>query len=304
MRKLQYFFSALLGLFLATGIPSCQTAAKNSSDGKLLQFNFEKEKEYDYEMLSDMEMKISGQGTVLTSAINRYSMRMTGMDNGVRDIDVTYKRVVQKSDFAGMEQGFDTDKPGAGVEEGDPMAMFSKIVGKKFSIKVDAKGDVVSVSGLDKIYKDLIDSSELSDEQKKQVAGMREKMGDLAMKGMFGPIFGYFPNKEVKEGDSWEKNFVSVSFFGPGNCTSQYTVKKIEGDLITLGVETKERPMISAIGAVKNENSQITTQNGTMVVDSKNGLVMTVDLNSDMIIKVQGQDNKSTGKNRIRGTIR
>ena len=133
---------------------------------------------------------------------------------------------------------------------------------------------------------------------------MREKMNDKAMKGMFTPIFGYFPNKEVKEGDSWEKNFVATSFFGPTNCNSKYTVKKIEGDLITLEVETNEKPMISAIGAVKKVIQPVQLLKPvSWSLTAGSGLLVTVRILEleTSIITVQGIDNKIKGKKSYEG---
>ncbi len=235
MRKLQYFFSGLLGLLLATGIPSCQTAAKNASDDKLLQFTFEKGKEYGYELVSETEVEIPGQGFMTTSFVNSYTMKMTRLENTIHHIDVTYKRMANTTNIAGQESGFDNEKPGTGNGTENPWAMYVNMIGKKFSITVDAEGKVLSVSGFEKLLKDMIDSPAMDEEQKGKANSMREKMSDVAMAGLFGPIFGLYPNKEVRQGDSWEKNFVTTSFFGPSNCNSKYRVKMIVGDFFTLG---------------------------------------------------------------------
>ncbi len=62
--------------------------------------------------------------------------------------------------------------------------------------------------------------------------------------------------------------------------------------------------MISAIGAVKKGDSESSTQTGTMIVNSRTGLLVSSDMDVNTIITVQGRENKTKGKNRIRGMMK
>ena len=82
-----------------------------------------------------------------------------------------------------------------------------------------------------------------------------------------------------------------------GEYNSTYTVKDIEGDLVTLD----EKSTINGSSDKLKMSGDIT---GTLVVDSKTGLVVNADTEMIITTNVEGQSMKIKGKTRIKGKAR
>lgn len=299
--KKQISFLAILALIVGmAGIQSCKSSSK-ASTSKMLKFNLEKGKGYDYEMIWDMDSKAAGQESNI-SITGLYSMNVTAVEGNVRDVTTSYKSLRMNMKMMGMTFDIDSDKP---VDNGDadvtknPLGMMNKviagIIGKKFIIKVDDEGKVLEVQGFEKILTDMVDSMGIQGDVKAQVeASLKDQFSNQSIKDQFAQVFTIFPNKEVKVGDSWEKSF-STGGKMAGTYTTKYTVKSIEGDHVTLATDTK----ISSAG---DEGGLAGTQTGNMIVDSKTGLMVNAEFQQDMKMKTQGITVDITGKGKIKGT--
>lgn len=292
----------LLGVALiATGIfllPSCQSSKTSSGSGKVLKFNLEKGKGYDYEMVWDMDMKVAGQTSAVT-VDGQYSMNIVDENAGVKTVATTYKSIRMAMNVMGMEIEMDTDKP---VDEdtdveSNPMGAMNKVmkglVNKPFMVKVDEEGNVLEITGVDKIVESMLDSLGIEPERKEMVkASMKEQFSDESMKDNFAELFTVFPNKEVKVGDSWKKTY-SKGGKTAATFNTTYTVKEIDGDHVTLKAESK----ISG----KEEMEVEGTQTGNIIIDSKTGLMINAEYEQNMSITTQGQKITMIGKGRIKG---
>ena len=291
----------LLVMFSVAGIVSMQScqSTKSSTASKMLKFNFEKGKGYDYDMVWDLDTKVAGQVSKI-SIDGSYSMRITEDDGTVKSVSTSYKSLKMKMEVGGMNFEIDSDKAaGAGSDmEKDPMGamgkIFSSLVNKPFIIKVDAEGKVLEVSGFEKIINDMIDSLPGDESVKEQArASMKDQFNEQSIKDNFAQVFTIFPNKEVKVGDSWEKSYNTGGKMG-AKFTSNYTVKDIDGDHVTLSTDTK----ISPTGSDSEVEGK---QTGTILVDSKTGLMINASFDQDMKVKSQGTTVDVTGKGKIKG---
>ena len=97
-------------------------------------------------------------------------------------------------------------------------------------------------------------------------------------------------------GDSWDKNTEVPGEMG-GSYKSTYKVTDIEGDMVTLAesttIESRQKDM-DISGTVK----------GTLVVDSRLGLVVTADQDMKMKIGGDGKSIEIKMKNKIKGKAR
>ncbi len=164
-------------------------------------------------------------------------------------------------------------------------------------MKVNSEGSVVDVSGFEKMGASIADSLGLEGEKREQLLQQFDKQfnGD-EIKGQFDRFWGIFPNKDVKVGDSWNKTSV-VKGKMPGTYTSTYTVKDIEGDMVTLEEKTKVDAKEEKIGM----NGDI---EGTLVVDSRYGLVVSADQDMNLKASGGGMSFDLKGKTRTKGTAR
>jgi hypothetical protein len=304
MRKINLLLVIIAMIPGSIIIQSCQTTGKTSSASKMLKFNFEKGKGYDYELTTSIDQKIMGQ-SVQMDMVFYYSMDVTDDDGTMKTINTAIDRFKMKMDAAGMNIDIDTDKPMPGfgkTDDGkDPMKMlnglFGAIKGQKFSMKVDAEGKVQEITGFENMAKTIVDSMSLDEEQsRKMKENFSKQFNGEKMKSQFARMFYIFPDKEVKIGDSWQKKS-DLAGDMPGSYHSTYKVTDIEGDMVTLEENTKvesSREKMNLTGDIK----------GTIVVDSRLGLVVSADQDMKMTMEAAGNNIEIKAKTKIKGKAR
>jgi Family of unknown function (DUF6263) len=299
--KKNFFLTAAIAMTIAMPvIQSCKSS--KSSSTKLLKFNLQKGNGYDYEMVWDMNTKVMGQESKI-SIDGLYSMNIIDDDGHVKSVATIYKNIKMNMQIMGKTIDMDSNnKPtqdtAGNDNEKNPINMMNKVIsgitGKSFIVKVDEEGKVLEVTGFDKIVSDMIDSIGGDKDTKTRVmASMKDQFNNQTIKDQFAQIFTIFPNKEIKVGDSWEKSFTTGGKM-PAKYTTNYTVKEIEGDHVSMTTNT-------TIGSDSGDLEMKGNQTGNIVVDSKTGLMINAEFNQDIEAKMQGMTINLTGKGRIKG---
>ena len=304
MKKIAAILLILISFITILSVESCQTT-KSVSGTKMLKFNFEKGKGYDYEMIINMDQEIMGQKMQMDMS-NYYSMDVTEDDGKIKTINSKFDRFKMKMNGGAMNLEVDTDNPlpeSGEMTEGkkDPFKMINKmfgaIKGQQFTMKVDQEGKILSVEGFENIGKLLADSLDLKVKDRgDMMKQFNEQFNAKSTKSQFERFFYIFPNKDVKVGDSWQKNS-EISGPAGGKYTSTYKVTEIESDMVTLEETTKiesEDEKINLKGDIK----------GTLVIDSKSGLVVSADQDMKMATDVGGMKFEINGKTKIKGKAR
>ncbi len=303
MKKITFFITAVIALAAISSFEACQPA-KSSTASRMLKFNLENGKGYDYEMTISMDQEIMDQPMKMDMT-TYYSMDVRGEDAGARTINASFERFKMKTAVAGMNLDIDTDKPvtdTSGDLKENPMAAINKVFGairgQQFTMKVNAEGKITEVKGFENMAKSMADSLDLTAEERAEM--MKEFDGQFNAGEITKSLerFWYiFPNKEVKVGDSWDK-VTEVGGKMPAKYKSTYKVTEIEGDMVILEetskIEAKEGELISLTGDVT----------GTIVVDSRSGLVVTADQDMRMKASAQGMSFDIRGKSKIKGKAR
>jgi Family of unknown function (DUF6263) len=278
---------------------SCQSA-KNATTSKMLKFNFENGKGYDYEMNVNMDQEIMGQKMKM-DMLTYYSMDVTGDDGSMKTVTTTFERIKMDMNVAGMDISVDSDKKGEPAGDKDPMGIMSKlfgaISGRKFIMKINPEGKVEEVTGVKELATSIADSLGLEGSDREEIISkFNGQFNEQSMKDQFERVLYIFPNKEIKVGDSWEKNTSSGGQLG-GKYASTYTVKEIEGDMVTL--EEKSKISSQEDGATMKGNVV-----GLTVVDSRNGLVVSCDQDMTISVTKDGTTVDLKAKNKIKGKAR
>ena len=304
MKKIAAIILILISFITILSVESCQTT-KSVSGTKMLKFNFEKGKGYDYEMIINMDQEIMGQKMQMDMS-NYYSMDVTEDDGKIKTINSKFDRFKMKMNGGGMNLEVDTDNPlpeSGEMLEGkkDPFKMINKmfgaIKGQQFTMKVDQEGKILSVDGFENIGKLLADSLDLNEKDRgDMMKQFNEQFNAKSTKSQFERFFYIFPNKEVKVGDSWQKNS-EISGPAGGKYASTYKVTEIEGDMVTLEETTK-------MESEDEKNNLKGDIKGTLVVDSKSGLVVSADQDMKMATDVGGMKFEINGKTKIKGKAR
>jgi len=303
MKKIKLLLFASVMIAGIMSIQSCQST-KTTAAAKMLKFNFEKGKGYDYEMISSMDQEIMGQ-EIKMDMTAYYSMDVNEDNGTTKTITSTIDRFKMKMGAMGFNLDIDTDKPmpslGLTDEGKDPMKMmntlFSAIKGQSFTMKVNAEGKVEDVTGFEEMAIKIVDSLGLEEGEKEK---MREQFSKQfngeQIKSQFERAWYIFPNKEVKVGDSWDKSTEVPGEMG-GSYKSTYKVTDIEGDMVTLAEST-------TIVSQEKDMDISGTIKGTLVVDSRLGLVVTADQDMKMKMGGNGKSIEMKMKNKIKGKAR
>ena len=277
---MQKILNAFLILVSSVVIISCNSG---SSEKRLLKFNLEKGKSYDYEMVMDMDQEVMGK-TNKIGLIAGYAISVTDDDGTIKTLDIEYADFKMKMDIMGQEMNIDASKKPEVTDSNnmDPMTMmsnaFSGIIGKKFTMKVDGEGKIQSITGVQEFINGMVNSMGGGEQVKSMVnASLQGQFSEEKIKETFAPMFGVYPNKEVKAGDSWSSSY---------NLTSQavqaktdYTLKSFEGDNAVLDVKSKMDPLAGAENEAVAGMKLSGTQTGTMKLNSKSGMVVDAELN-------------------------
>jgi hypothetical protein len=273
----------------------CQST-KTATVSKLLKFNFEKGRGYDYELILNMD-QVENKETRQTDMTAYYSMYVTADSGNVKTIKTKYERFKINLELAGLNMEIDTEKPmpvAAGDKMEDAFKMMNKffgaIKGKDFTIKVNGEGKILEITGFEAIANSVADSMGLTGERRENMLMVFGKQfNEKSVKDQLERFLFIFPDKEVKVGDSWEKSNITGGMMG-GTYSSVYTVTDIEGDMVTLEESTK-------IGSDKDPGKMNGKISGTLTIDSKTGLVVKADQDITGTIN----DTKINGKTRVKG---
>jgi hypothetical protein len=258
---------------------------KPVKDSVLLKFNFQKGKTYNYAMTFDMNQKKGDQSRANTMKWN-YDMQVIDEKNDLKTIKTTYKRIDMTMDMVNQKMEFSSEKQ---VDAMDfmqlPSRMFGIIKGKSFTMQVNGKGEVVSVSGFDKIGEAVVNEMNLPEDMKPMMRqNFKKQFNDDAVKQIFSQAFEIYPNKHVKIGDSWKTNSTIAAL--KQDVATVYTVKNIKGNRVFVNGESKLK---SADGKSSG------TQTSKLIIDSKTGLMI------DGVFDQKSNDGGTSSKSRITG---
>lgn len=300
MKKITVLLFVMVAGAGIAGIQSCQST-RSVAGARMLKFNFEKGKGYDYEMVMNMDQKIMGQ-TMQMDMSTYYSMDVKEDDGNMKTITGIFDRFKMKMNMAGMNIEVDTDKPMVGdVDSTNPLGMLDHLLGaikgQRFNMKVNAEGKVMEVTGFTNMAQSIADSMGLKEKERTaMIEKFNKQFNEESTKEQFERFLYIFPNKEVKVGDSWQKSTTTTGQIA-GTYNSTYTVKEIEGDMVTLEEKTK----VNADNEQMKMNGDVT---GTLIVDSKTGLVVNADQKMTVTTSVAGSTIEIKAVTRIKGKAR
>jgi hypothetical protein len=259
---------------------------KSTNPPVLLKFNLQQGKTYNYTMNLDLSQK-NGELSRGTNMRWNYDLKVLDKKNGLTSIQATYKRIDMSANM-----GKDQKMEFSSEKEVDPMdfmqmpsKMFSIIKGKSFTMQVDDKGKVVSVTGFDKIRDAVLREMALPEEMKPMARQSFERQfNDEAVKQLFSQSFDALPNKSVKPGDTWKTSSDLSS--RKQTISTNYTVKSIKGQRVYLTGDSK---------LISMEGKNTATQKSQLVIDSKTGLML------DATFDQKSGDGNMVSKTRIVG---
>lgn len=263
--------TAVVVLLFLVIMQGCNSSGNKTGDkdAVLLQFNLQKGKSYTYSMNMDMDAEVQGQKMDNSMGFD-YSLYVVDDKDSVKTLRTTFDRVKMEMSAGQVNIDVDTDEPqkDSVVDiRANPMGimsnMFYAMKGKSFEMKINNRGEVLSVTGLDELQQAMINSFG-DDENVKQAMGQafQSQFNEENIKKSFAQSFSIYPDKPVKVGDTWTKK---MSMGGPmaADMNTTYKVKEINNGNVVLDL-TSDLDMNGTKG----------TSTGTMKVQPETGMVL------------------------------
>ncbi|KKL41718.1 hypothetical protein LCGC14_2367510, partial [marine sediment metagenome] len=143
---------------------------------------------------------------------------------GLRTIDMSYERMQQTTTMGEMKVSFDSNLP-VGKQDLRLATALAPMLKVKIRVVLDAAGKVVKVSGIDKLWDDLVKSNPAMAPMAEQ---MKKQMGNLLVKQLIAKGQELLPAAGVRVGESWETSGkMTIPFVGPVNVVQQCKLKSV-----------------------------------------------------------------------------
>lgn len=279
-----------------------QKAISDSAGVYTQKFILEKGKTYPFSSVQKEVQTIkdpSGKSMKGTQEIvDERNIVVNDFQNGVYDLTINILGKKMTSIADGKTVVIDTKQPAPKDEQlKNIWTINNTLVGSKFSVKMKENGEVISIKGIDELYKKVeraITPFVKEAEQRKQfVEYFKQGFNEKMIKEEFSAGINILPKKGVKLGESWT---ISENIDPEGKVKSNitYTLNKIENGVVEVSVKGN-----IPVKSNKQTQNGITmtmsvegSQNGTLKIDENSGWV----LSSKMNIKTTNKQMMTDGK--------
>lgn len=281
-----------------------QKAISDSAGVYTQKFILEKGKTYPFSSVQKEIQTIkdpSGKSMKGTQEIvDERNIVVNDFQNGVYDLTINILGKKMTSIADGKTVVIDTKQPAPKDEQlKNIWTINNTLVGSKFSVKMKENGEVISIKGIDELYKKVekaITPFVKEAEQRKQfVEYFKQGFNEKMLKEEFSAGINILPKKGVKLGESWT---ISENIDPEGKVKSNitYTLNKIENGVVEVSVKGN-----IPVKSNKQTQNGITmtmsvegSQNGTLKIDENSGWVLSSKMNIKTINKQTMTDGKRT----------
>lgn len=230
--------------------------------------------------------------------VDERNIVVNNIENGIYDITLNIISKKMTSIAEGKTIIVDTKQPAPKDEQLKNIWTINKtLAGSKFSVKMKENGEVISISGIDELYKKIEKTItpliKDANHRKQFIAHFKQGFNEKIIKEEFSKGINILPKKGVKLGESWTE---TENIDGEGKVKSNitYTLVKVENGIAEISVKGG----IPAKSNKQTQNGIIATlsiegtQNGNLQIDEKTGWI----LNSKMNIKTTNKQSVTDGK--------
>ncbi|MDD3771596.1 MAG: DUF6263 family protein [Weeksellaceae bacterium] len=282
---------------------------QNEDESFSFRYNLKKGENYPFYLKISTEQSMSAQG----QSMNLSSSRTVDFDYFVESVEGN--KFTLKATFKGFSESFkspigenisyntNSAKP-TNPDVAQSWSIYKSITGQTFTMIVDNKGKVLSVTGLDKVVNNAVEKlkTDFTPEEQKEIRSLLEmSLSQEAIRTQFEDSLNIFPDKSLKIGEKWEdtqkinegpikgENKVVRTFEGIQDGKAVITVK---GTQSVNGSETQ-----NGITATMKNTS---TLNGRIELDLETGWIKKVSITKveDMSNTYQQGERKETESGR------
>ena len=154
---------------------------------------------------------------------------------------------------------------------------FAILVGKSIEMELTARGEVITVTGIEEILDEMLKGLELTVDDNTRAMlkeNFRRQFGKSAVKENMGRMFAYYPDEPVGVGDSWGAT-AKLTTGIPMIIDNRYRITEIKDGKVLLAVKSKIEPnkdeRITQIMGMDMYYEISGMQEGTIVLDSISG---------------------------------
>jgi len=242
----------------------------NPAEGETYLYRFNNE--LTSKQTTDMDIHTS------TNSTSEILMEMNVKEKNKDEVsvDCSYKEIVMesntKTNLIENSEGTDSimnfkyDSKNTDENSSEQEKLFGQItnrlIGKTLNVIFTPDGSIKSISGFNTIIKDIQNNTDsINPDTKQALNGFLLSFGEDATKRMLEQVF--YPDKEVKVGDNWDKNFsfklsnaVIALKDEYENIKSTYTLKSVENGIASLDVvsSSNTNPYTSSDSDKESEN--------------------------------------------------
>ncbi len=278
---------------------------KATDDQYAFKYNLEKGKTYPLTMaIQSTHTASDGKETMKMSNSSKKSIEYTVKDvqNGIYTLEVNSKHYSEKMTGPdGKSISYDTNsaKP-TDKSIAVSWSIYKAMIGKSYTMKIDQKGKVIAVEGLEPIRKTIENSvkQQLNAEEQKMLGEViKNSLSKDVLAAQFEETMNIYPNKNLKLKESWSDSQNINEGPMKGNITMTRTLSSVEPTKTTItvkgvqkvsGSESQQEVKMSA-----NANADV---NGSIILDTESGWINKVSLTKKETLKrtVEGQGQKQT----------
>lgn len=283
---IKYFLIAFV--VLVPGFLLAQPGVKSPVE---LKFKLPEGAKYEYTVTMGMNMNqsVMGQDIKIKSDNNyTYNFEVLKDSSNWKVVKATITRIKMNMDAMGKTMNADTDAPNADSSVSDPeiMKMFNVMKGSSFHFAINSKGDIENITG----FKEMTDRLNAIKAQ-----GSMQVFDENSFKQSTQQMFGGYPEKPVKIGDTWSKQVKMKNQGLDIISQNNYTLIAVNGTDALVKVQSK----LSSAGSmpvpdagVKTEITMTGNNTGDMHYFMPTGMPVkgTSLMNMDMTVKANGTD--------------
>ena len=270
MKKSLLLLSA--GLLTATSLfQSCKGGM--SGDTVNLKMNLTPGSKYAYSMetKTNTEQSMMGQSMKMGQTMTmEFSYDVAPAEGNDRKLTVTYDHIAMKMESAMGNMEYDSKEGG---KKDSILSSMGGLLNKPFSMVVSESGEIKKIEGLDAIINGMGGTGSAQEEAiRKQ---MSSSFNDTAMRKMMEQSFNIYPGKEVKVGDTWNKQTSTNMSVMTMKLDNTYKLTGVSNGIAHIDVVSKistdGKPVIQGGQEMKIDlNGE---SKGTMDVEVASGLV-------------------------------
>lgn len=285
--------------------PEVVAVTKGTDEKYSYQYNLEIGKTYPMSLsIKNTQSATDGKQSQKMTSESKKEIDYTVKDfkDGVYTLEVKSKQYSEKmTDPTGKSISYDTSstKP-SDKSIAVSWSIYKAMTGKTYTMKVDQKGKVISVDGLDAVKSSILNSVKkqvTAEEFKFFTQVINSSLSKEALSSQFEETMNIFPNKTLALNESWSDNQKIDKGPMKGNVSMKRTLTSVEPTNTTItvvgtqklkGTESQQGMSMSA-----DNNANV---DGKILIDTQSGWINKVSLTKKETLKrtVEAQGQKQT----------